>query len=151
MKNKVNQGLQVFEEAMSKWSQRPLSDLFTAADQSASGVAFDRLVVGDLTLALVICIVHKDNNPDATDASNTAEAQMGRRQPRSMLNNQSLAFLLNAPGALTSTITATLDDPKTTLYASLNPQQIQKLEADFLKQVSGVASEQLGFIPGKSS
>lgn len=140
-KEDINSMFKTFEEAMSSWSQRPLSALFKAADESEDGIAYDRLVVGAITVALVLCIVHKGKNAIVSEKSS-----LNRKQPRSMLDNQTLAFLLNSPEAFTTTIMTELDDPATTLFASLNPEQIRKLESDFLQNVAVADSEQLGTI-----
>ena len=133
MSEPINSLFNKFKMALSKWSQQPLSALFKTADESEQGIAYDRFVVGGHTAALVLCIVHKDNKPTAANGIQLAEPFPGNGQPRSLLNNQSLAFLLNEPMALTATVVVRLDNPETTLCASLNPLQIQKLEADFLK------------------
>ena len=141
MNAQINSLFTEFETALSKWSQQPLSALFKTADESEQGIAYDRFVVGEHTAALVLCIVRKGTDSATTDGIHLAKSSTGRNQPRSMLNDQTLAFLLNQPAALTATVVATLDDPETTLYASLNPQQIQKLETDFLKHPTAISTE----------
>lgn len=114
------------ESIIGKWMDRPLSPLL--ADAERDGCAFERLKANGHTVMIVVCIVPRTEDEKRRFANEFAATG---KNPRSMLDGVNISFLFEHEVSYKASLLMAVDNPDSLIFASANPLQIAKLEADF--------------------
>lgn len=125
----------LMDEMKTKWFSRPISNLLETADLSDTGLAYDRLLCDSRTVALAICIVPKDSKTKALFEEELLRTGV-KKNERSLLESKTLLDIMSYESAFKTTLFYAFQNPDTMMYVSFNPDQIQALEAMFLKNAT---------------
>ena len=129
----VDGGLKDFDNKLSRWLDRPIADLVRAATQN--GMAYDKCSAGDVTIALAVCYVPKDENQRKSIETFVANT-IGTVSPSPIeaLSGVSFGDLLEA-NSMNAIAVHVHEPPYTVLVFTGNPTLAQKLSDRLLSNI----------------